>query len=161
MRNAFEAKNGIVSFGSAYVEHEPVDFDCESYGDDGVSLARQDAAEECDINSLMARYAVTGTIPQDLSRSPRYVDAFDLPSYQEALHIMMQAEQAFMALPAKVRKEFDNSPEAFVEFAQDPKNLGQMREWGLAPPEAVADAPAVDEPAKPAEGGPSAQGASQ
>lgn len=48
-----------------------------------------------------------------------------------------------MTLPARTRFEFDNDPEKFVRFAQDPANNAQMREWGLTEP--------LPEPAAPQE----------
>jgi hypothetical protein len=67
------------------------------------------------------------------------------------------AQAAFMRLPAKVRREFDNNAHWFVEFASDPSNLGQMQEWGLAP---VPEAPAVPAVASGAPPAPSASPAS-
>lgn len=103
----------------------------------GPSLTRQEFADECDINILMKRYeahAIGGPgnlgplVPQyvDLSQAPQ-----DLLGY---MALMASAESAFMSLPAQVRKEFDNDPVTFVDFASDPENLPQMRSWGLAPP---------------------------
>lgn len=93
---------------------------------------KQEFKEECDLNVLMRRYEKTGVLPSARMVQPRYVDAFDLPSYQESMQIMADAERAFMALPARVRGEFDNDPEKFVAFAQDEKNVDKLREWGLA-----------------------------
>jgi hypothetical protein len=55
--------------------------------------------------------------------------------------MLSDAETAFMSLPAQVRREFDNDPLQFVDFASDPENVPQMRTWGLAPPEAVPEPP--------------------
>lgn len=136
-RNSYEARNGLVSFGSAYVEHEPVDFNC---GPDP-SMTDQSFGEECDINNLMARYQKTGLLPQHPGQEMRYLDLTDMPSFQDAMDMMLRAEEAFMALPAVVRREFDNDPGKFVGFAEDPENLGKLREWGLAPPEKVPEPP--------------------
>lgn len=130
MRNSFMAKTGEVCFGSAFVPHEKsvLYFD----GKDG--MTRQEFAEEADINTIMARYEKTGLLPHYPDRKPFYGDFVDLPSFQEAQEIILQADAAFMALPARVRAEFDNDPARFVEFAQDPSNIGRLREWGLAEP---------------------------
>lgn len=112
----------------------------------GPSLTRQEFAEECDINVLMARYdnAVYGG-PNNLPPPPdamHYVDWTTQPStLLEYMDMMREAERAFMALPAAVRKEFDNDPVQFCDFASDPENLPQMRTWGLAAPEKVKDGP--------------------
>lgn len=108
----------------------------------GVSMTRQEFADECDVNVLMARYEKTGVWPlPPLDAKPRYLDVSDVPDLQGAMQVMIEAEAAFMSLPAIVRKEFDNDKLKFVEFAQDPANLDQMRIWGLAPPKAADPAP--------------------
>jgi hypothetical protein len=71
----------------------------------------------------------------------------------EALDLMTVAQSQFMLLPAKVRREFENDPVQFVEFASDPANLDQMRLWGLAPP-AAQEAPKVPPEVIPAPGAP-------
>lgn len=111
-----------------------------------VSLTRQEFADECDINILMARYEKAGVFPAP-QVAPQYLDLTDLPSdLMSYMDVMEQAELAFMSLPAVVRREFENDKVRFVEFAADPGNLDQMRAWGLAPPLAVKDS-------KPAEAG--------
>lgn len=99
------------------------------------SLTRQEFAEDCDINTLMARYEKTGVINHFNNAQPRYIDLTDKPAdLQDALNILAEAKDAFMRLPALTRREFDNDPAKFVDFASDPKNLDKMREWGLAEP---------------------------
>ncbi|AXH73710.1 MAG: internal scaffolding protein [Microviridae sp.] len=102
---------------------------------DTISLTRQEFADECDINKLMAQYEKTGILPANMNNDvPRYLDVVDVPNLQEALTLLADSTTAFMALPATVRREFDNDAVKFVQFAQDPENLAQMRTWGLAPP---------------------------
>ena len=43
----------------------------------------------------------------------------------------------FMALPSKVRREFDDDPGTFLDFANDPKNTDRMIELGLVKKEGV------------------------
>ncbi|QCQ84992.1 internal scaffolding protein [Blackfly microvirus SF02] len=112
----------------------------------GPSLTRQDYADECDINQIMAKYEVSGVVPTHLNPGePRYLDVTDVPDLVQAMEILDQAQTAFMTLTAKVRREFDNDPAKFVEFAQDPANVEQMRTWGLTAPEKPADKPIVVE----------------
>lgn len=105
------------------------------------SMTRQEFAEECDVNKLMERYEKTGVISHVNRMPSQYFDAGDVPDYQGALHAIREAEMAFAALPAKARASFDNDASRFVEFASDPANVGQMREWGLAPQEAAPEPP--------------------
>lgn len=116
---------------------------------DPVSMTRQEFADECDINSIMKRYE--GSWPPPSMRPPMYVDFTAVPSdLQGALNMQMAASEAFMQLPASVRKEFDNDAVRFVEYAADRDNLPQLREWGLAAPEKVPDPPTRVEVVNPA-----------
>lgn len=114
---------------------------------DQPSLTRQEFADECDINTLMAQYEKhagtgAGNLPNQRRDEPFYADFTALPgSLLEYMEFMDTAERAFMSLPAQVRREFDNSPHMFVEFASDPENLSQMRTWGLAAPDPQEEPP--------------------
>ncbi|QCQ84572.1 internal scaffolding protein [Blackfly microvirus SF02] len=105
------------------------------------SKTRQEFAEECDINTIMARYEAGGAISHVNRASPQYLDTTLYGDLQSRMDAFREATVAFNALPAAVRKEFDNDPQAFVDFAGDPANLPRMREWGLAEPERVPDPP--------------------
>lgn len=104
---------------------------------DEPSLTRQEFADECDINVIMAQYERTGVISHVSQREPMYLDLTGMPDFREYMFMMAEAEKAFMSLPAKVRKDFDNDPRNFVDFAAKPENLDKMREYGLAPPKPV------------------------
>jgi hypothetical protein len=111
----------------------------------GPSLTRQEFRDECDINTIMARYDGFLADPMRQVRDPVYYDFTTMPNnLLDAMDVMAKGMAAFMTLPATVRREFDNDAAAFVDFASDPVNLPQMRTWGLA-------APAVAAPAKPPE----------
>ncbi|AXH74066.1 MAG: internal scaffolding protein [Microviridae sp.] len=120
----------------AYVVHEPVDFVCD---DDG--MTRQEFKDECDINVLLARYERTGVLPANNQGAPQYLDVSDVPDLARSFEMIEAAQRAFMTLPASVRREFDNDPIQFVDYASNPASLNQMREWGLAPPAAPEAAP--------------------
>lgn len=123
---------------------------------EGPTLTRQEFAEDCDINVLMKRYENQdiGAIMRR-AQEPVYADFAEMPQdLMGFMNFMREAENAFMTLPATVRREFDNDAAAFVDFAGDPANLDQMRSWGLAPP-APAPAPAVVAP-QPGAGPPAA-----
>lgn len=115
---------------SMFVVHDPVDL---HFGDEP-SRTRQEFADECDINILMQRFERTGVISHVAQAEPMYLDLSEgVPDLMTALETVRAAEAAFMSLPASVRKEFDNDAIKFVAFAEDPDNLGKLREWGLAP----------------------------
>lgn len=121
---------------SAYIPHAPVDL-----VNTEPSMTKQEFKDETDINILMARYEKDGIPPGLTTASPSYIDCTDIPDLRTALDIFIDAEKAFMSLSAQVRKEFDNDPLKFVDFADNKDNLPKMREWGLAPPEPEPEAP--------------------
>lgn len=142
---------------SAYVEidrsNPKLYLDCS----DLPSLTRQEFADEANINVLMARYEATGILPSNVNlEQPRYLDVSEVPDLPQALNLLNEATAAFMRLPATVRREFDNDPVKFIQFAENPENLPKMREWNLAPPAPVEPAPQkveivnqpIDPPAK-------------
>lgn len=136
----------------AFVPHPRVQVDF----DNALSLTRQEFRDECDINVLMDRFEKTGILPVNQVASPgMYFDTDLLPGdFREAMDIVNESGKLFMQLPAKVRREFDNDPAKFVDYAVDPKNIDQLKEWGLTAPEKAPDAPmrveVVPPPAPPA-----------
>ena len=97
------------------------------------SRAIQSQAEDADINVLVRRFGVTGLMSQNYVQ-PNYIESDEVFDYQEARNLLIEASRNFMLIPAELRREFDNDPIRFVEFAQDEKNLPRLREMGLAKP---------------------------
>lgn len=127
---------------SMYVEipdREQFGLDCSNLP----SLTRQEFADDADINTIMAQYEKTGVISHMNQTPPAYLDLTDVPDLQQSIDLIREAETAFMSLPATVRATFDNNAVKFVEFAQNPANIDQMRAWNLAP-----TPPAPPEPQK-------------
>lgn len=108
------------------------------------SRTSQEFAAESDINLIMARFLKTGTIPVYADRQPFYVDAADLPSFQDMQNILISADEAFGNLPAALRERFGNDAARFVEFVSDPANEQELRKLGLLSPEAVERLDAAD-----------------
>lgn len=140
-----------------YGDRIDVGLDCSVHpttGEEIPSMTRQEFQEECDVNAIMARYENT---PGGWPFAPpveNYVDFTAVPqNLQEAMSMMMEADAAFMRLPAKVRSEFDNDPLRFAEYAADAKNLPRLREYGLAEPEKVPEPPIKVEMVNPAPAG--------
>lgn len=104
-------------------------------------MTQQSDLPETDINVIMKRYGATGQIPQ-VSAQPSYGDFSIITDYRSALDAIRHADEQFSEVPAEVRARFDNDASKFIEFAQNPDNIEQMRKWKLAPP-------AKDEPIPP------------
>jgi len=110
-------------------------------------LTIQSEKENCDINVIVERFEKTGVLPS-MTSSPFYGD-FSVPfDFQEAQQILINAENAFMQLPAKVRREFDNNPAKFLAFVDDPSNADALVSMGLreAPSEKPEASPITENP---------------
>jgi len=107
------------------------------------SLAKQSFKDECNINTIMGKYDKTGLIEHLNTHQGQYGDFVGFQDYQTSLNQILEADEMFMSIPSKIRSRFQNDPEKFLQFAQDPENLDQMIEMGLARPK----------PPEPAKGG--------
>jgi len=109
---------------------------------DDPSLAKQSFAEECDINTIVRQFGLTGQLPDNV-RAPQYGDFTGVFDYQSALNAVIAADDAFMEMPAHVRARFHNDPAAFVEFCSNPDNIEEMDKLGLVV-KSVQDADPVE-----------------
>lgn len=119
----------------------------------GPGLTRQSEAAACDINNILAQYHRTGVITH-LARHQGHYDDWTGFDFHEAMNTVAEAQQLFDELPSKIRKKFANDPAAFLQFATNPENLGEMREMGLAKPERAAEPPEAPPAAPPADAPP-------
>lgn len=113
------------------------------------SLAQQHFKEECDINTILQKFNITGLLPE-APLSPRYGDFSGIGDYHSALNRVMAAREEFGALPAQIRARFDNDPSKLIEFLQDENNRPEAEELGLvekAAAEVVEAAPVTPEKA--------------
>jgi len=94
------------------------------------SLAQQHARDECDINTIVRRFGLTGELPNNV-RVPRYGDFTAVSDYQTAMNMVIEANEAFMQLPAEVRSRFNNDPGALVDFMSDDNNRAEAEKLGL------------------------------
>lgn len=95
--------------------------------------AQQQFREECDINTIVKQFGLTGQLPQNL-RMPIQEEFVETMDYQSSLNKLIEADKAFMELPADIRKQFQNDAGAFVDFVSNAENVEKCREWGLAMP---------------------------
>ena len=114
----------------------------------GHTPAQQQFKEDCDINTIMHRFAKTGALDHVSKYQPVY--GFASPqSYHESMNVIAIADSMFNDLPSKIRNEFANNPQAFLEFVQDPKNADRAKELGIAlSPEAAQAASEQQDAAK-------------
>jgi len=106
---------------------------------------KQAFKDECDINKIVERFKQTQG-PDFLDKLAGYVtgtygDFSNIPDYREALDQVKKAQQMFDALPATVRKEFDNDPAYFLDFCQNPDNNNKLLEMGLLSKPPITNSP--------------------
>ncbi len=94
------------------------------------SLAQQHFKEECDINTILQKFSITGLLPES-PLSPRYGDFSGISDYHTALNRVIAAQDEFEALPAQIRARFDNDPAKLIEFLDNDANRPEAEELGL------------------------------
>lgn len=95
------------------------------------TLAQQQFKDECDINNIMKRYADTGQLTHLRNQTGVFADFSEIPDYQGSLNRVLDAQNAFMQLPAEVRTRFRNDPGYLIDFLQDPNNYDEALKLGL------------------------------
>lgn len=115
------------------------------------SLAVQSEKDECDINTIVRRFGLTGQLPQGV-RAPTYGDFHGISDFHEAANAIAESYEAFEQMPADVRTRFDNDPGKFVDFCSDESNRSEAIKLGLVfdsvPDASVTstEAPSASEP---------------
>jgi len=106
------------------------------------TLAQQHFKEECDINTILYKFNVTGLLPE-APLSPRYGDFTGIGDYHTALNRVIAAQDEFDALPAQIRARFENDPAKLIEFLDDDANRPEAEELGLVGKAAAEDVEAA------------------
>lgn len=111
------------------------------------SLTQQHAKDECDINLIVENAKRGADISSKINpNTPRYGDFTGLPTYKDALNMVVKANEMFMSLDAFVRERFDNDPGKLLAFLDNPDNRAEGVKLGLInQPPPVAPTPPVNE----------------
>ena len=96
MSNVHGMVRSAYTFDSDAVSNDTA-LDC---GDEAVT--QQSFKDECDINILLAKFAVTGQLPENV-RVPQYVDFEEAFDFHSSMNVIRAAEEAFNAMPAAYR----------------------------------------------------------
>lgn len=96
------------------------------------SLAVQSSKDECDINTIVRNFGLTGQLPDNV-KVPISGDFVDVTDYQSSLNAVIAADRAFMELPSSIRKRFDHDPQKLMDFVADAGNREAAIELGLIP----------------------------
>lgn len=136
-----------------YRPHARVAFSC---GDE--LITKQSHKAECDIHNILKQYQRTGIITHVQNARPTYEDLPDSMDYQQSLNLIMEADEAFMNLPSKVRDHFKNDPGLFLAAFSDPSQRQTLTDFGLlqapssSPPLPVAPVPPPEPAPAPSNG---------
>jgi len=108
------------------------------------SRTKQEFKDECDLGLIIKRFSKTPegrralANAQGFAETAQFGDVSAVPDFRTARDLVNAANASFMALPAIVRRRFDNDPAQFLDFCNDPNNLDEARSLGLAKPVEVA-----------------------
>lgn len=117
------------------------------------SMTKQEFVGECDVNNVIKQYKAHGMLTHVNAKAAQgaYQDLPDSVDFQESLHTIMVAENAFMSLPAKIRDRFGQDPAEFLAFLSNPENEDEARKLGILKPLEAAPPPIKVEIANPPE----------
>lgn len=94
---------------------------------DEPSMTVQDKAQETDVNFIMSknRYSQLPN-PPDF-----YADLTEITDLTEAHEKIQYADKVFSSLPARLRSKFENDPQKFIQYLNDPSNDEEAIKFGL------------------------------
>jgi len=134
----------------------PYNYDGDKVSDEtGLScpestLAQQNFKEECDINTIVRNFGLTGELPGQ-PISPQYGDFTGVLDYHSAVNAVLAAQDEFMELPAQMRARFNNDPALLIDFLEKEENREEAIKLGLVDPKPTSVEPEapVGEPKAP------------
>lgn len=101
-----------------------------AFYDDTPSMTDQSFAEECDINTIVRRFGLTGEMPA-APLMPSFADFEETYDFHTSMLRIKQAETEFLRLPAELRYRFGNDPGALIAFLEDDRNREEAVKLGL------------------------------
>lgn len=118
----------------------PWNYDVDGASDDAglsfdgeESLTHQSFKEECDINTIVRRFGLTGELPENL-RMPVSGDFTGVTDFHTAMIVVRQAQEEFLRVPAHIRARFANDPGEMMAFLEDERNRDEAVRLGLVNP---------------------------
>lgn len=93
-------------------------------------LTEQHHTDTCDINKILAQFMETGIMPQT-NANPQYGDVSEV-DFTQMQNQLATAKTLFEELPEQVKARFNNEMHTFLHFAENPDNLPELVDMGLA-----------------------------
>lgn len=107
------------------------------------SRTKQSFREECDIKSIIEKHRDTGYVNVNKKR-PLYGDFTKVGDFQSSMDAVVKAQEAFDALPAKIRERFSHNPVNMVNFLSDESNYDEAVKLGLVEKKVVVTTKPAD-----------------
>ena len=97
------------------------------------AVLKQEFKDQCDINNIIKQFTLTGQISHISAKAATgvFMDLPDDTSFESAMNVVAKANEAFDALPAKLRDRFNNDPADFLAFVEDPANKDELIQLGI------------------------------
>ncbi len=86
---------------------------------------KQSFKDTCDINRILKKAQKSGAISHLAKHGAQYGDFSDF-NFMEAQVQLAKAKEIFDDLPSEIRREFDQDPAQFFEYANDPENVERL-----------------------------------
>lgn len=97
--------------------------------DYGPGRTKQSFKDSTDINKILAKAQLTGSLSHYEKHGAFYADFSEMPTDPfEARALLERGTAIFNEAPSEIRREFRNDPIAFFNFCNDPANSGRLRE---------------------------------
>lgn len=93
-------------------------------------VTQQQFADECDINTIVKRFGMTGELPNGVNM-PVIGDFTGITDFHTAMNVVKSAEAAFMELPANIRARFENDPGKVLNFLNNENNREEAISLGI------------------------------
>lgn len=134
-----------IAMGHAY-EAEPAALksilepgvDCS--GDEDMTV--QSFKNDVDINTIVRRFGVVQELPVGAPSAAAFGDFTGEADFHAMMNRVVEAQQGFGMLPARLRERFNNDPGKFMAYIHSSDNLEEAVELGILDRSALPAAPA-------------------
>ncbi|WNK13539.1 MAG: internal scaffolding protein [Microvirus sp.] len=96
----------------------------------GPGRTKQEFKDDCDINTLMAKYLRTGQMDHVNQMLPQFHDVSDI-DFQAAQNLIADAATLFEGIPSAIRNRFDNDPGKLLDWVHNPANAKEASDLGF------------------------------